>query len=163
MKNYCRSLKIKTSINVGVIGYPNVGKSSIINSLKRAKVCASGASAGLTKSIQTIHLDKNIKLLDSPGVIMDNTNSKNWLTMNNLLKNAVNSESLDDPITPISIIIERSNKMDIMKLYQLPYFGSCHEFLIMVARQKGRLKKVRAEHEIFYISNINLCIYFIKI
>lgn len=35
LKNYCRSLDKKTSISVGVIGYPNTGKSSLINSLKR--------------------------------------------------------------------------------------------------------------------------------
>ena len=38
LKNYCRSLNIKTSISVGVVGYPNTGKSSIINSLKRCVV-----------------------------------------------------------------------------------------------------------------------------
>jgi nuclear GTP-binding protein len=35
LKNYCRSLNIKTAITVGIVGYPNVGKSSLINSLKR--------------------------------------------------------------------------------------------------------------------------------
>src|SRR6266498_3734083 len=64
LKNYSRSLNIKTSITVGVIGFPNVGKSSVINSLKRSKVCGVGATPGLTKSAQEIHLDKNIKLLD---------------------------------------------------------------------------------------------------
>ena len=38
LKNYCRNRGLKTAITVGVIGYPNVGKSSVINSLKRAKV-----------------------------------------------------------------------------------------------------------------------------
>ena len=41
LKNYCRSLNLKTAITVGVIGYPNVGKSSLINSLKRCALVLS--------------------------------------------------------------------------------------------------------------------------
>jgi len=46
--NYCHNLGLKTAIRVGIVGYPNVGKSSIINSLKRGKVCGVGAMPGFT-------------------------------------------------------------------------------------------------------------------
>lgn len=49
LANYCRNKGIKTSIKVGVIGLPNVGKSSIINSLKRSRACNVGATPGITK------------------------------------------------------------------------------------------------------------------
>jgi hypothetical protein len=52
LKNYCRNKDLKTSIHVGVIGFPNVGKSSLINSLKRSKVCGVGATPGFTKTAQ---------------------------------------------------------------------------------------------------------------
>jgi len=39
LKNYSRSEDIKRAITVGIIGYPNVGKSSIINSLKKSSCC----------------------------------------------------------------------------------------------------------------------------
>jgi len=58
LKNYSRNLNLKTAITVGIIGYPNVGKSSLINSLKRAKVVGVGATPGFTKSAQEIHLEK---------------------------------------------------------------------------------------------------------
>ena len=48
--NYCHNLGLKTAIRVGIVGYPNVGKSSIINSLKRGKVCGVGAMPGFTTS-----------------------------------------------------------------------------------------------------------------
>ncbi|KAF5825865.1 P-loop containing nucleoside triphosphate hydrolase protein [Dunaliella salina] len=37
LKNYCRNADIKTAITVGIVGLPNVGKSSLINSLKRSR------------------------------------------------------------------------------------------------------------------------------
>jgi nuclear GTP-binding protein len=55
---------------VGIIGYPNVGKSSLINSLKRSKAAPTGNTPGITKSMQEIQLDKNIILIDSPGVVL---------------------------------------------------------------------------------------------
>lgn len=46
--NYCRnSDNVKTSIRVGVVGLPNVGKSSVINSLKRNKACNVGNIPGI--------------------------------------------------------------------------------------------------------------------
>ncbi|MFC1710885.1 GTPase [Nanoarchaeota archaeon] len=56
-------------ITVGVIGYPNTGKSSLINLLVGRKVAKTGADAGFTKGIQKLKLSSDIQLLDSPGVI----------------------------------------------------------------------------------------------
>ena len=52
LKNYARvdgDQKAKALITVGVIGFPNVGKSSLINSLKRSKAAATGNTPGVTK------------------------------------------------------------------------------------------------------------------
>lgn len=52
LKNYCRNNGVRTSITVGIIGYPNVGKSSIINSLKRSRAVGVSSTAGFTRAIQ---------------------------------------------------------------------------------------------------------------
>lgn len=57
--------------HVGVVGYPNTGKSSIINILAGSAVARTASEAGFTKGIQKIRISDNLVLLDTPGVIPD--------------------------------------------------------------------------------------------
>ena len=91
------SPQIKTSIRVGVVGLPNVGKSSLINSLKRARVAAVGAVPGLTRCVQEVALDRSIRLLDSPGVVFAQVAGDPAAAA---LRNAIKPEDLDDPVLP---------------------------------------------------------------
>jgi nuclear GTP-binding protein len=61
----------KKQISVGLIGAPNVGKSSIINTLKKKKVCNVAPIPGETKVWQYITLMRRIYLIDCPGHIYD--------------------------------------------------------------------------------------------
>jgi len=58
----------KEKIVVGVLGYPNTGKSSVINALKGRKSARVSPESGFTKAKQLIKVAKNIYLLDTPGV-----------------------------------------------------------------------------------------------
>lgn len=65
-----------------VVGIPNVGKSTFINSLA-GKACAkTGNKPGVTKGKQWIRLNKNVELLDTPGILWpkfeDQEVGKNW-------------------------------------------------------------------------------------
>ncbi|MBA0769745.1 hypothetical protein Gotri_018445 [Gossypium trilobum] len=100
LKNYSRSHEIKKSITVGVIGLPNVGKSSLINSLKRCHVVNVGATPGLTRSMQEVQLDKNVKLLDCPGVVMLKSSGNDASIA---LRNCKRIEKLDDPVAPATV------------------------------------------------------------
>lgn len=75
-----------------------MGKSSLINSLKRSHVVNVGATPGLTRSMQEVQLDKNVKLLDCPGVVMLRSQSENDASI--ALRNCKRIEKLDDPIGP---------------------------------------------------------------
>ena len=57
---------------VGLVGYPNVGKSSTINALIGAKKVSVSATPGKTKHFQTIHLSPSVLLCDCPGLVFPN-------------------------------------------------------------------------------------------
>ncbi|KAK7457986.1 hypothetical protein BaRGS_00039131 [Batillaria attramentaria] len=135
--NYCRNQDIRTSIRVGVVGFPNTGKSSLINSLKRSKACNVGAVPGVTKTMQEVHLDKHIKLLDSPGVVMASNQSPTAA----VLRNVVKLEALDDPVPAVDTILKRCSKDQLMLHYTLPDFKTTDEFLALMAKRHGQLKK----------------------
>lgn len=64
------SKKLKQeSVNIGVIGYPNTGKSSLINFLTGKSAVKTSSEAGYTKGMQKIRLSKGLYLIDTPGII----------------------------------------------------------------------------------------------
>lgn len=135
--NYCRNQNIQTFIKVGVVGFPNVGKSSVINSLKRSRSCSVGATPGVTKSVQEVSLDKHIKILDSPGVVF----AKDGSAVTLALRNAVKVETLKDVIAPAEAIVQRADHTQLCLHYCIPQFTSCHELLCLLAKKMGKYKK----------------------
>ncbi|CAF1931165.1 unnamed protein product [Rotaria magnacalcarata] len=137
LSNYCRKNNIKTSITVGIVGFPNVGKSSVINSLKRTQVCQSGSTPGLTKQMQTVKLDKLIKLFDSPGIVM----SKDTNPASLILRNCVRIETIDNPLPAIDLLLNRCKKEQMILQYDLTDFQDVNDFLLKMAVKMGSLKK----------------------
>ena len=59
----------KNSIRALVVGIPNVGKSTLINKLVGKKIAVVGNKPGVTKNLNWVRVDKQIELLDSPGIL----------------------------------------------------------------------------------------------
>ena len=93
----------KKSISVGFIGYPNVGKSSVINSLMKKACCKVAPIPGQTKVWQYITLTKRIYLIDCPGVVFDYGETET----DKVLKGVIRAEKLPDPESFIQAILDR--------------------------------------------------------
>ncbi|XP_018653009.1 putative gtp binding protein [Schistosoma mansoni] len=112
--------KERPQISVGIIGYPNVGKSSIINALRNKKVCNVAPLAGETKVWQYVTLMKSIFLIDCPGVVYPDGNTEAELVM----KGVVRVEYLQQPDLYIRDVLERVKPEFLQAKYNLPPLSS---------------------------------------
>ncbi|NWQ78852.1 GNL3 protein, partial [Columbina picui] len=127
------------AIQVGVVGFPNVGKSSIINSLKGVRACNVGLTRGVTKSMQIVHIDKQTKMLDSPSIIADPSNSVLALALRNIIDTEESGSA--DVLEAVDAILNHCSKQQVTIYYNIPDFSNTEEFLTLLAQKRGMLKK----------------------
>uniref|UniRef100_A0A8C5CW88 Nucleolar GTP-binding protein 2 n=1 Tax=Gadus morhua TaxID=8049 RepID=A0A8C5CW88_GADMO len=127
----------KKQISVGFIGYPNVGKSSVINTLRSKKVCNVAPIAGETKVWQYITLMRRIFLIDCPGVVYPSEDSESDI----VLKGVVQVEKIKHPEEHIPAVLERAKPEYIQKTYRIPTWSSPEDFLEKLAFRTGKLHK----------------------
>lgn len=127
----------KKQISVGFIGYPNTGKSSIINTLRSKKVCKVAPIAGETKVWQYITLMRRIYLIDCPGVVYP---SKETDT-EKVLKGVVRVELVQNPEDYVSTVLERVRPEYLRKTYKIEDWTDHIDFLEKLARKSGKLLK----------------------
>mmetsp|Transcript_16435 Transcript_16435/g.15752 ORF Transcript_16435/g.15752 Transcript_16435/m.15752 type:complete len:102 (+) Transcript_16435:998-1303(+) len=96
-----------------MIGYPNVGKSSVINTLKKKAVCKVAPIPGETKVWQYITLTKRIYLIDCPGIVYDAGESRT----DKVLKGVVRAEKIPDPELYIQAILDKAQNKHIYDVY----------------------------------------------
>ncbi|GBM74321.1 Nucleolar GTP-binding protein 2 [Araneus ventricosus] len=127
----------KKQISVGFIGYPNVGKSSIINTLRSKKVCKVAPIAGETKVWQYINLMGRIFLIDCPGVVYPSGDTDTEI----VLKGVVRVENVQDPEDHIPELMKRVKKEYFAKTYEVADWKDEMDFLEQYARRSGKLIK----------------------
>uniref|UniRef100_K7FL00 Nucleolar GTP-binding protein 2 n=1 Tax=Pelodiscus sinensis TaxID=13735 RepID=K7FL00_PELSI len=127
----------KKQISVGFIGYPNVGKSSVINTLRSKKVCNVAPIAGETKVWQYITLMRRIFLIDCPGVVYPSGDTETDI----VLKGVVQVEKIRSPEDHISAVLERAKPEYISKTYKIDTWKNAEDFLEKLAFRTGKLLK----------------------
>ena len=101
-------------LQIGLVGYPNVGKSSTINALVGLKKVSVSATPGKTKHFQTIFLSPEVVLCDCPGLVFPNfAYSNGELVCNGVLP----IDQLREHIPPVSLVCQRIPKFYLEAVY----------------------------------------------
>lgn len=133
--------KYKSKIVVGVVGYPNVGKSSVINALAFSKKAPVSAKAGTTHGEQKINITEKIQVLDSPGVIpvLEQDEIRHGLIGARNPNKINNLERLAETIIAMFL---KHNKKAMEDFYKIKIESTeTYEILLEIGRKKGHLKK----------------------
>ena len=126
----------KPNISVGFIGYPNVGKSSVINTLRTKKVCVVAPVPGQTKVWQYVNLTKKIFLIDCPGVVYSGAGDSDT---DAVLKGVVRVANLEDAAEHVGAVLGRVKPEYLRRAYRISAWDDSHDFLCQLARLSGKL------------------------
>ncbi len=140
LRNIERYPRERKELLVGVLGYPNTGKSSLINSLKQKKSAGTGSTPGFTRGLQKIRISKNIYLLDTPGVFPFMQKDE----VRDALINVKDYRKVKDPEGVALGILEKAYKKDpkiIQDLYNIKAQEDNEETLILIAKRFNWLVK----------------------
>jgi large subunit GTPase 1 len=108
------SVESGQKLQVGLVGYPNVGKSSTINALIGAKKVSVSSTPGKTKHFQTIHLSERVILCDCPGLVFPNfATTKADLVCNGILP----IDQLREFTGPVGLITQRVPQAFLEAIY----------------------------------------------
>ncbi|CAN1771039.1 Nuclear/nucleolar GTPase 2 [Linum perenne] len=137
LRQYARLKNDKQAISVGFVGYPNVGKSSVINTLRTKNVCKVAPIPGETKVWQYITLTKRIFLIDCPGVVYENKDSETDI----VLKGVVRVTNLEDATEHIGEVLKRVKKEHLKRAYKIDDWEDDNDFLVQLCKSSGKLLK----------------------
>ncbi|CAK0800231.1 unnamed protein product, partial [Prorocentrum cordatum] len=89
---------------IGFVGYPNVGKSSVINALFGAKKVSMSRTPGKTKHLQTLELTGGLSLCDCPGLVFPSVvATKAHLAINGTAP----LQELRDCVAPVRLVVQK--------------------------------------------------------
>lgn len=133
-----------TRYQVGIVGYPNTGKSSLINFLTGRAVAKTGNEAGFTKGMQKVKLTSDIVILDTPGVIPESEYSLK--DREKIAKQArIGARSvgkLRDPEFAVQELLDNdSDREKLQKHYAVESGEDSDDFLEKLGEKRGFLKK----------------------
>ena len=131
----------KRKIEVGVLGYPNVGKSSLINAMTGRSSAKASPRAGLTRSRKRISSVRgNIVFVDTPGIIPTSERKPRLSSVKHAMIGAVDYDREKEPDLVIFALMEKHPGL-IEKHYGVPAHDDKEETLVAIALKRRLLSK----------------------
>lgn len=133
---------INRPVRAMVVGIPNVGKSTFINSMCKKASAKTGNKPGVTKGKQWINLNKNVELLDTPGILWPRFD--NELTgMHLAFIGSINDEIVDEVELAMELMnyLKKSYAGVLFNRYEVDESKETSVILNDIAIKRGCLKK----------------------
>lgn len=140
LKMELRKLIKKKPAVISVVGYPNTGKSTILNALAGRKAARTSSQAGYTRGRQRVKIGEEQFILDTPGVIPFQQKNEFELA----LMASKNPNQLKNPeVVALQLAewIASQNPDALMQTYGIEWKNDSELFLEELARKKGKLLK----------------------
>jgi ribosome biogenesis GTPase A len=137
-----KGLLVKTTRAL-IIGIPNVGKSTFINKLAGKNVAQTGDRPGVTKSKQWIKVDRELELLDTPGILWPKFEDKKvglYLAFTGAIKDEIlDVNELAIKLVEVLMVRFKENLKNRYKLDEIPEGTDAHALLEIIGRKRGFL------------------------
>lgn len=129
-------------VQVGIIGYPNTGKSSLINRLIGKSSARTAPEAGFTKGVQKISLAHDIVILDTPGIIPESeySHTERGALQKQIMVGARTSDRIRDPELFVFEIMKTHSKQ-IEKFYKINAEGDAELLIEELGKKRNFLRK----------------------
>lgn len=138
-------------VRILILGIPNVGKSTLINTLVGKKATNVGNKPGITRHLEWIRINKDIELLDTPGILWPKLDD-DAIAHNLAAMTAIKEEILDTEDIAIYIIntMLKLYKDSIVNRYNLTSYNDVVEVLDMIGKKIGAVRNNETDYEKVY-------------
>lgn len=124
------------TVNIAIVGYPNVGKSTLVNSIKKRQIAHVSPNATSSKRALEVQYNDKLTLIDCPA--LDPAYSDESAVV---LRHSIAGEFVEDPVPAVKSLIERGEAVNLMQHLQIPVFRNHEEFLARLAVKRNILRK----------------------
>jgi len=135
-----KKLANKKKVRVAVIGYPNTGKSTLINRLSKGGKAGTSSESGFTKGMQIISGKGDIMLIDTPGIVPFESRDEIRLG----LVSGISPSKLENPDLVATILIDmfqKNNPSEFKEYYGVDMDKDSYEILLDIGKMRNMLLK----------------------